>query len=168
MSLPPPLIVKAPFEYRADPAGVGLPTSESVHGAGRFGVPDATLTLSKVEVFSSVLLCEQTNIPVVADAVMSTVTEPTSVQVDPSGEVYAVKVLPLRCSRSQAFGNAKEPPAMSELNPYWRWTALPGVTASSTYGEPAVADCLMMIPDLAHGSVMSWDVTRAVMVPSPF
>ena len=53
------------------------------------------------------------------------------------------------------------------LNPYWNATPFPGVTASSAYGEPAVVDCLIMIPAFAHGSLFDCDVTRATIVPSP-
>ena len=53
------------------------------------------------------------------------------------------------------------------LKPYWNATPLPGVTASSAYADPAVVDCLIITPDLAHGSVLVCDVTRATMVPFP-
>ena len=58
-------------------------------------------TLSKVEVFSAVLLCAVTDRPACAPLAMVTLIVPTGVQVTPSADVDPVNVLPDRASRTQ-------------------------------------------------------------------
>ena len=53
------------------------------------------------------------------------------------------------------------------LKPYWKTTPSSGVTATMAYGAPAVADCLIMTPALAQGSVGVCEVTRATTLVSP-
>ena len=61
-----------------------------------------TATLSKVAVFSVVVLCESTTSPISTLVVIEIVTAaPTCVHVVPSGERYAEIDVPLRISLSQ-------------------------------------------------------------------
>ena len=51
------------------------------------GYDEETLTLSNVDVFRAAALCEHTTSPTVTGSVSEIVVVPTSVQVDPSGDV---------------------------------------------------------------------------------
>ena len=111
MSAPPPLTVKTPLEYDADPAIAGLPTSASAHGDGSgLELPAVTLTLSKVAVFSAPALCAQLNRPIVTGSVSEIVVVPTGVQVLPSAEEKAVMMLPVRVSLSHTSARCSSRP----------------------------------------------------------
>jgi hypothetical protein len=66
------------------------------------GQGEVTVTLSKVDVLMVPAVCEHTNSPIVMGSVRVTVVVPTWVQVVPSGDEYAVMVVPERVSLSQA------------------------------------------------------------------
>src|SRR5579859_4980988 len=130
-----------------------------------------TVTLSKVEVFSAVLLCAHTARPSSALLAMVTLICPTCVQVTPSAEENPVNVLPERTSRTQYGATG---PAIcascTALVPvplrYCMFTPWPGVTKTCTKLELAAVVSRIITPDFAHRFVFCWLATRAVMVIS--
>src|SRR5215510_601908 len=104
----------------------------------------AMLTLSKVDVFSAVLLCAVTDRPSSALLAMVTLIVPTCVQLMPSAEAKPVKLLPERASRTQygATGPAicANCTALAPVDArYCMFTPCPGVTNTCTKLEFAAA-----------------------------
>src|SRR5687768_15089292 len=87
------------------------------------------------------------------------VSLPTSVQLTPSADRYALMVLPLRVRRTQT-GGAPSPPAVcaERLDVAGRrWNASPfvdpkGVTIMKACADPGVSDSRSMTPAFVHGS----------------
>src|ERR1043166_4672925 len=91
--------------------------------------------------------------------------EPMVVQLDPSAERDAVKVLPTRCTRTQ-YGALSPLTVIDEdeapvLVRHWNETPAPGVTKHEPCVELALSDSRIITPAFAQGSVFCTPVTRA-------
>src|SRR5262249_16430384 len=119
-----------------------------------------TLTLSKVEVFSVVLLWAESASPCSALPVIVTLIAPTCVQLTPSADAKPVNVFPDRVSRTQygATGPAicascAAPAPVEGL--YCMFTPWPSVTNTNTYDEFAAVVSRIIAPDFAQRLVFS-------------
>ena len=134
--------------------------------------PVVTVTLSKVAVFSKVLLCAVTARPTcTADAMVIVVAAPTCVQVVPLVETKLVNTLPTLTSLTQ-YGAVPAGPAVwllaaPVLNLFWKASPFPEVTAVKAWAEFAAVVSRTITPAFAHGSVLPSVTTRAVIVTSP-
>src|SRR5262245_56449909 len=102
---------------------------------------------------------------------MLIVSVPTSVQLEPFDDAYALNILPLRTIRTQ-YGALPEPPEVFGLAPpvearRWNASPLPGLTNIDACFEPGASVSRIMTPALVQGSVLDSVATRAVTVPSP-
>ena len=121
--------------------------------------------------FNWALSCEVTQRPKYTWLGSDIVTEPTEVQLTPSGEVYPRNRLPTRVSRTQ-YGATTCGPAVRLLPPpaemrRWKEVPLPGVITIIACREFAVSDCRIMTPALAESFVFCTPLTRARISPSP-
>ena len=102
---------------------------------------------------------------------MVKVALPTVVQVMPSGELFAVTVLPLRVSDSH-WGAVTPAMAVSvDVPPVvvrrWKMTPLPGVTKILACIALAAVPSRSIKPAFAQTWVLVWLVTFAEIVPFP-
>src|SRR5262245_15503589 len=135
------------------------------------GVEAITAALSNVDVFRTVLLCAVTARPTTTELDMLMVSLQTVVQVEPSVDEYAVKVLPARTTRTH-LGAGPAPPAVFVLIPpvaVRRWKARPFADERSMKAclEFAAKLSRNITPALAHGSVFPMVATRALISPFP-
>src|SRR3989442_10653592 len=99
MSPPPPCTFQVPAFTVSLPAGIGLPMSAQVQPPGQDDAGVANAMLLNCTVLGCVTLCEVTARPARMLPVRAATfnAEPgTAVQVVPSGDVYAVNVVPAR------------------------------------------------------------------------
>ena len=133
--------------------GVGVTVGVEVLVGVGVGAAE-TVTLSKAEVQATVLLWLVTARPIKTLAAIGIVAVPTEVQLIPSAEMEAVKVLPLRARRTQygATGPATVVPTAVApvVSRCWNAAPEPGVTNISAYVESAARLSRIITPALAH------------------
>ena len=86
------------------------------------------------------------------------------------GDKPSVKVLPIRCRRTQ-YGAPAKTPAVWLLAPpgssrRWKARPLPGVTTAIAWRAPVSSDSRIITPALAQSLVFCSEATRAMMRPS--
>ncbi len=149
----------------------GCAPIEKLFGGG--GAVVGSWTVSKTAVLAAVELCEVTAIPAsnVPATPNGSLVPGIGVQVDPSGEVYAVTIPPLRSTDTYAGTT----PAMFASVCVWppaaeRWSTQspdPGVTRREYSGDAAFELARSITPARARLFVFVCDTTLAVMPPSP-
>ena len=144
---------------------VGVPVGVGV------GPEPVTATLSRMAAPRTGLLWLVTARPTKTLADMGIVSEPTRVQVTPSAEREAVKVLPARTILTQEGAttpamvvDAEIPPAATRR---WKDAPWPGVRTIEACAEPGASVSRIITPALAQTFVFRTLVTRATTVPSP-
>src|SRR5205809_80565 len=99
------------------------------------------------------------------------VAVPTVVHDTPSGDWYAVTVVPTRVSLTQYGATTTAPAVLVDTSPAtarrWKLFPFPGVTIIIACAEPGLRSVRIMTPALTHAFVFWTDATRATISPSP-
>jgi hypothetical protein len=135
------------------------------------GPPEVTATPSSTAVQRTASLWLVRASPTKTPAVIEIVSEPTTVQFTPSGELDAVNVDPERTRRTQ-YGATTPAPGVCVVPPpveARRWNARPfnGVSTIIACLDAAERVSRIITPPLAQASVFWMLPTRATMLPSP-
>lgn len=129
-------------------------------------------TVLKMTGLDDAALCDVTAIPIfIPLAIVTDILVSALPQVDPSLDLYAVKVLPTLVSFIY-WGSVYAPSDTVEALPfvverYWKFSPFDGVMTSMTNVLPAALDSRYMMPPFAHPLVFPCESTRRDMSESP-